>query len=252
MRFRRRAQHDYGEPWDKSDVKALLAYRRKGLDVRTIARKMGRTVGGVRGKLYRLSKVSFVTVDLCDVLPRQSRHDLMNRRSRDAIARREDGQRCAARSVGAHRLDRSSGELDVAIRFAQPLVAQNGPSGLSSLGDAVSHVLLPGAEPKMVRSKARSVIAGVAHIKAQRDRAVDSLVDRSVGASAVARDAIAVTCNAGPLPASAVGASHFRRAASGLGAVSVRHLGSSHVGVGHGPGTFTRRLAHSDFTGTNA
>lgn len=56
MRFRRRAQHDYGEPWDKSDVKALLAYRRKGLDVRTIARKMGRSVGGVRGKLYRLSK----------------------------------------------------------------------------------------------------------------------------------------------------------------------------------------------------
>ena len=48
--------HDYGEAWDRSDVKALRELRRLGLTIAAIALRLGRTPAAVRSKLYRLRK----------------------------------------------------------------------------------------------------------------------------------------------------------------------------------------------------
>lgn len=48
--------HDWGEPWDDSDIKALRKYMETNLTVQQIADLMGRTWGGVNSKIYRLRR----------------------------------------------------------------------------------------------------------------------------------------------------------------------------------------------------
>ena len=48
--------HDHRDPWDAADIRALLVWVDRGLTYREIADRMGRTVGAVRSKLYRLRK----------------------------------------------------------------------------------------------------------------------------------------------------------------------------------------------------
>lgn len=48
--------HDHLEPWDLSDVTALLALRSDGLTMRECAERLGRTLAAVRSKLYRLRR----------------------------------------------------------------------------------------------------------------------------------------------------------------------------------------------------
>lgn len=47
-------QHDYGERWDHTDVRALLVRRKNGETIKQIAGSTGRSYWGVVAKLARL------------------------------------------------------------------------------------------------------------------------------------------------------------------------------------------------------
>lgn len=48
--------HDTGQRWDDGDVRALRALRLRGNTIAECAAQLGRTVAGVRSKLYRLGQ----------------------------------------------------------------------------------------------------------------------------------------------------------------------------------------------------
>ena len=54
MRHRDLTQHDYGEQWDHSDVRALIERRKAGQTLRQIADGMGRSYWAVVSKIGRL------------------------------------------------------------------------------------------------------------------------------------------------------------------------------------------------------
>lgn len=53
-------EHDYGDPWDEGDIKALRKYLASGLTIQEIADLMGRSYGGVSSKMYRLRQVGLL------------------------------------------------------------------------------------------------------------------------------------------------------------------------------------------------
>jgi len=49
-------QHDHGEAWDASDVRALREFLRRGWTLQQIADRMGRTYGAVNSRVYRMRR----------------------------------------------------------------------------------------------------------------------------------------------------------------------------------------------------
>ena len=53
-------KHDNGDLWDAADIHALLDMHGKNLTYAACAERLGRTVGAVRSKLYRLRRKGII------------------------------------------------------------------------------------------------------------------------------------------------------------------------------------------------